>query len=96
MSSPRITKGGSVTDNYPYERFPGNKGDKVHVVCQVKGETIRNESNQASNIWDKVIIPKAKVLQNASGLTATQDSRGYFAYASDLWLGNTGWHKIAC
>lgn len=96
MTSPMLATGSSITDNYPYERFLGNKGDKVHIVCQLRGETIRDEAGHASNIWDKVIIPKSRALRNIGLFTATKDGTGYYAYAGDLWLGNTGWHNIPC
>lgn len=92
-----------VTDNYPYERFAGNPGDPVKVVCQVQGDTLKDDTQRSSDLWDKVIVPKSaqsilkrSVFTTTATLHATPDGKGYFAYGADIWLGNTGNHGIPC
>lgn len=96
MPSTKLMKGASITDNFPYEHFLGNNGNRVHVICQKHDQSTSNQEGQGSDIWDKVVIPKAQATKNIGQFTATQDGTGFYAFASDLWLGNTGWHDITC
>ena len=109
---PQLVKGTSVTDNYPYESYAGNAGDKVHVDCQVHGRDtggtlvnggiLMDESGRTSDVWDVIVIKvDAKnvlgrpALITTVGLTPAA-AGDIYAYAADIWLGNTGDHGIPC
>ena len=101
--TPQLNGSDKVTDNFPYERFAGNPGNSIKVVCQVKGDVLRDETGGSSSLWDKVIIPqgaqnvlKRSAFQTTTSLNPTPDSKGFYAYGADIWLGNTGEHGIPC
>jgi len=81
-------------------------GDRLWVLCQtthlatgVLAQTIRNQVGQSSDIWDMVALPSSHLSPDspASGLAQVPGMRGFYeAFAPDIWLGNTGWHYIAC
>jgi hypothetical protein len=83
-----------------------SSGDRILVVCQVrqmaKGvatQIVHNDVGQNSKIWDMIAVPKADISDNSTAINLPQISGlpGYYqAFASDMWLGNTGWHDIAC
>ncbi len=79
-----------------------NSGDRVLVVCQVSSkttQTIKNEIDQSSNIWDMVAVPGSYISPDSTAVQLSQIPRMpglYEAFAPDIWLGNTGWHGIPC
>jgi hypothetical protein len=88
---------------------PANKdsGDRVLVVCQLRqlangqpAPTIYNQVDQSSNIWDMVAVPAAHISPDSLALgqlNPVPSMPGFYeAFAPDIWLGNTGWHKIPC
>jgi len=68
-------------------------GDWVQVVAQVRGQMITNEIGHRSDIWDVILLPREKATRNV-GLLVPADQESYYGLASDMWLGNTGWHGI--
>jgi hypothetical protein len=87
--------GHAVTDGFPSESYGKQAGDKVHVVCQVQGDMLRNDNGPMSDRWDKIPVKKER-LKTTEGLEPTPDGKGYYAYGNDGWLGNTGDHGIPC
>lgn len=80
-----------------------NSGDRVLVVCQVRGratQTIGNEVGQSSNIWDMVAVPESHISSDSAAAGRLKHVPGmpgfYEAFGPDIWLGNTGWHDIPC
>jgi hypothetical protein len=84
-----------------------DSGDRVLVICQVTNigksqpaETIRNDIDQSSDIWDMIALPAAHISSDsivADRLSRVAGMPGlYEAFAPDIWLGNTGWHNIPC
>jgi hypothetical protein len=95
---PRIMKGCSLTLNWPYESWQPPDGSPimghfVEVLRQVRGERLRNEILQYSDIWNLIRIPQDRIDPRTRHLAKpAPDGDGYVGYAADLWLGNTGWH----
>jgi hypothetical protein len=87
-----------VTDNWPYENGFGHQyGDYLQVVCQTRGTTVTDEGGSASNIWNRVIARADKVPVAAQALLQpAQGAPGFYAYAPDLLLGNSGDHQLPC
>jgi hypothetical protein len=80
-----------------------NSGDRLLVVCQIRGspaQSIRNEASppQRTDIWDAVAVPKAMIAKSVplGTLIEVGPPGHYMAMASDMWFGNTGWHDIPC
>jgi hypothetical protein len=80
-----------------------NTGDRILVVCQVRGktnQTVHNEVGQGSNIWDMVAVPASYISSDSAAVGRLSQVPGmpgfYEAYGPDMWLGNTGWHNIPC
>ena len=77
-----------------------NSGDKVLVVCQAYGETVSNEAGQSSDIWDMVAVPRSRISSDSITLGRLSQIPGmpgfYQTYGPDIWLGDTGWHRISC
>jgi hypothetical protein len=84
-----------------------DSGDRILVICQVtlisKGQaaqTIRNEADQSSNIWDMVAVPESYTSSDSTATGRLRQVPGmprfYEAYGPDIWFGNTGWHSIPC
>jgi len=84
-----------------------DSGDRILVICQTTqidsgtpAQTLSNEIGQASNIWDEVAVPAAYVFHGSTlkrTLTPVPGMPGFYeAFGGDIWLGNTGWHGIAC
>jgi hypothetical protein len=87
-----------VNDNWPYENGFGHQyGDYLQVVCQTRGTTVMDENGSTSNIWNRVIARADKVPAAAQPLLQpAQGSPGFYAYAPDLLLGNSGDHQLPC
>jgi hypothetical protein len=102
---PSIDPGKSVTAGWPCEFYDvasistgpfcashtSPKGDRIRVISQTHGQMIHDQRPAFSDIWDKVVVPKNRITQNL-GLTPAPHGTGYYAWAADLWLGNTGLH----
>jgi hypothetical protein len=89
------------------DRAVRDSGDRLLVLCQTArlstgraAGAIRNQVGQSSDIWDMVALPKSYISSDSPAIgKLTQVSRmpGFYqAFAPDIWLGNTGWHRIAC
>jgi hypothetical protein len=89
------------TQSQMWDPADPNSADRLLVVCQVRnGEDIRNANGQASAIWDAVAVPRSELV-STSALTALPaelvGAAGFYeAFAPDIWLGDSGWHKIQC
>lgn len=97
---PRIMVGCSLTRNWPFELWKPPNGSRVgghyvKVIRQVRGEGVRNEILQYSDVWNLILIPKEHIDPRTRHLTDQdpEDDRYYLGFAADLWLGNTGWHQ---
>ncbi len=66
----------------------------VRVIGQVRSQMTVNEIGQKSDIWDVIAIPPEKATRNTHLIAETDADGNYIVYASDLWLGNTGWRDI--
>ena len=88
------------TRNEMADAARADSGDRVFVLCQVKGQTLQTSPVQRTNIWDEVAIPAALVLSQviaAHNIPEIPGMPGYYeSFISNLWLGNTGWHSIPC
>ncbi len=77
-----------------------NSADRVLIICQVYGQPIKNDDAQVSAIWDLVALPKSEAVVSSGSSASLLPVHGmpgfYESYAPDMWLGNTGWHHIAC
>ncbi len=76
---------------YCYSRNPGRKlGERVKVIGQLRGQPIRNDIGQVSDIWDVIWLPKSLATRNQHLLREAREGQCYYAYAPDMWLGNIG------
>lgn len=69
-------------------------GDRLQVIGQVHGPIVTNDIGEQSDIWDVVLIPPGQVVRNVENLTEFDSNGTPLGFASDIWLGNTGWHDI--
>ena len=71
------------------------------VECQVWStedqDPITSMHGQESNVWDRVRIPhdQVQIFDKVGGWTTDDfepipDGSGFYAYASDMWLGDRG------
>lgn len=83
---------------WPYEAYNGSAGDPYNVVCQVRGEPIRD-----SDIWDVVLVPREHMNnetiaeietdgKTSYGVIKNQDGEMVAAlgYAPNKWAGDHG------
>jgi hypothetical protein len=87
----------SITDTFPLEASEDKEADKVWVVCQVTdGKQAANDTGAYSRVWNYVRIPYEHLTVDAIA-DLPQDHGGFgYGYAPDIWMGNTGDHKLPC
>lgn len=76
---------------------PDQQGDWVQVIGQVRGQMTQNEIGQQSDIWNVVVLPVQHATRNVNYLQVIPLDSGltrYYAFAPDMWLGNTGWRNM--
>jgi hypothetical protein len=88
----------AITRGWPYEHGVGHEpADYLHVVCQVRGQAMTDENGQLNDIWDRVIVRPDKVQPGqAAALSPATEAPGYYGYAPDILLGNSGDHDLPC
>lgn len=106
---PKMVRGMAVTEHWPCEAYRNHDrsagpacfsvdphdGDWVQVVGQARGEMLRDEAGNRSDVWDLVVIPPEFLRLGAESMLQTSpDGYGFLAYMADLWLGNTGWRDL--
>ena len=74
-------------------------GDWIQVIRQVRGQVIRNERLEESDVWDVVLVPLeyARVEWAKKHDCRFVHWRGddyYLGFTPDIWMGNTGWRDI--
>ena len=75
----------------------GHQLQAASAAKTVRGTTVTDESGSASNIWNRVIARADKVPAASQALLQpVQDAPGFYAYAPDLLLGNSGDHHLPC
>ena len=101
-------KGHTINKHWPHEAvwkhwlspvFPSS-GNWVQVAGQVLGEVLHDEAGHWSGLWNVVLVPLHQFRRRARRFgheyqQVTRNGQTFFVtYASDLWMGNTGWHGI--
>lgn len=104
-----IVKGMAVNEHWPCEAYwdhdrtagsacysvDPHDGDWVEVVGQARGQVLRDEAGNRSEVWNQVVLPRAFLVLGAESMLAiAPDGVNYLAYMADLWLGNTGWRDL--
>ncbi len=80
-----------------YCEGPDQPGHLVYVLGQVRGQMTQNEIGQQSDVWNVMMLPSQHATRNVDYLQVIPLDSGttyYYAFASDMWLGNTGWRNM--